>query len=172
MRAAIALMIGVVCATVGAHAIAAESLPDACGLLSRAEIEHAIGGPATGFDHATTFREGSTSICQGSAGGATVTVRVSIESEQDEENERTIRQMMRSSGGKVETERAGAVTCTTTIPPESMMQYGFDSMCRVSEGGREAAVQASTRERKNMVPVADLRRLVILAGNRLSVGGH
>jgi len=84
----------VVCAALAVNAGAAESIPDACRLLSRAEIQGAIGGTATGFEHATTFRDGSTSICQGSVGGATITVRDSIESKQDNANERTIAQMM------------------------------------------------------------------------------
>ena len=162
----------VVCAALAVNAGAAESIPDACRLLSRAEIQGAIGGTATGFEHATTFRDGSTSICQGSVGGATITVRDSIESKQDNASERTIAQMMSSSGGDVETATTGAVTCTTTVPSQSMMEYGFDSICKIGQDGREVAVQASTRDRKAMVPVKALRQLVTLAGNRFGRDGH
>jgi hypothetical protein len=150
----------------------AEGIPDACKLLSHAEIQSAFGVTATGFEHATTFRDGSTSICQGSVGGATVTLRVSIESEQDSANERTIGQMMSGSGGEVDTVTTGAVTCTTMVPPQSMVEYGFDSMCKISQGGREVAVQASTRDRKAIVPVTALRQLVTLAGSRFGRDGH
>jgi hypothetical protein len=44
----------VVCAALAVNAGAAERIPDACRLLSRAEIQGAIGGTATGFEHATT----------------------------------------------------------------------------------------------------------------------
>jgi hypothetical protein len=162
----------VVYAALVANAGAAENIPDACSLLSRAEIQGAIGGTATGFEHATAFRDGSTSMCQGSAAGAAITVRVSIESKQDRANEQTIARMMSSSGGEVETATAGAVTCTTMVPPQSMMEYGFDSICKISQDGREVAVQASTRDRKAMVPVRALRQLVTLAGNRFARDGH
>lgn len=160
------------CAAFAVNVRAAEGVPDACKLLSRAEIQSAIGGPATGFEHATTFRNGSTSMCQGSIGGAAVTVRVSIASEEDRANEQTIAQMMSKSGGRVETETAGAVTCTTMIPPPSMLEYGYDSMCRISQSGREVAVQASTRNRNAIVDAARLRQLVTLAAARLKADGH
>lgn len=151
---------------------AADRIPDACVLLSRAQIQSVVGGTARGFEHPTTFRDGSTSICQGSVGGATVTVRVSIESEQDRANEQTISRMMSSSGGEVKTVTMDGVTCTSMVPPQSMIEYGFDSMCKISKDGREVAVQASTRDRKAMVLVTALRKLVTLAGNRFSNGGH
>ncbi|HTT76248.1 MAG TPA: hypothetical protein VMF50_09765 [Candidatus Binataceae bacterium] len=168
MRAVLVL----VCAAAVSKAGAAERVPDACGLLSRTEIQRAIGGTAAGFNHATTFRGGSTSMCQGNIAGATVTVRVSIESKQDEANEQTIAQMMSSSGGKVETVTAGAVTCTTITPPRSMVAYGYDSMCRISQGWREVAVQASTRDRKAVVAITPLRQLVTLAARRLSAAAQ
>jgi hypothetical protein len=80
--------------------------------------------------------------------------------------------MISSNGGEVETVTAGAVTCTTTVPAQSMIEYGFDSMCKISKDGREVAVQASTRDRNAMVPVTALRQLVMLASNRLSRDWH
>jgi hypothetical protein len=68
--------------------------------------------------------------------------------------------------------KEGAVTCTAIAPPQSMIEYGFDSICEVSEDSREVAVQASTRDRKAMVPMTDLRQLVTLAGSRLRHSGH
>ena len=92
--------------------------------------------------------------------------------EQDRANEQTIAQMMSSSGGKVETMTAGAVTCTTIVPPQSMKEYGFDSMCKISQNRCEVAVRASARDRKAKVPVAALSRLVTLAGNHFSRYRH
>lgn len=161
------MLIGVVCAALPMNLGAAESVPDACKLLSRMEIQREIGGTATGFEHPTTFRNGSTSMCQGSVGGATITMRVSIESKEDMANEQTIAQMMSASGGEVETVTAGAVTCTTMAPPQSMMEYGYDSICRISHSGLDIAVQANAHDRKAIVPVARLRPLVTLAAGRL-----
>jgi hypothetical protein len=169
---AVRIMIAVVGVTLAANAGAAGSVPDACRLMSRGEIQRAIGRTATGFEHATTFRNGSTSMCEGNVGGATVTLRVSIESEQDRANEQTIAKMISSSGGQVKTVEADGVACMTVIPPASMMEYGFDSMCKVNRDGREVAIQSSTHERQAMVPVARLRPLVTLAADRLGAAGH
>src|ERR1700684_2447170 len=124
----------------GSRIAAAAGMADACGLLARVEIQHALGGTAAGFDHATAFRGGSTSMCQGQVSGATVTVRVSTESEQDGANERAIAQMITNSGGKVETEKAGTVTCTTIVPSAAMSDYGYDSICELKAGSRTIAV--------------------------------
>lgn len=150
----------------GRTVAAAVGITDACGLLAREEIQRAIGGAVTGFDHVTAFRGGSTSMCQGQVNGATVTVRVSAESEQDSANERAIAQMIANSGGKVETETTGGVKCTEILPSATMSDYGYDSMCEVKKGSRTIAVQASTHDRKAIVPVAALRRLVTLAAGR------
>src|ERR1700728_4525243 len=80
VRTAARMLIGVACVALAVNPATAETVPDACKLLSRMEIQREIGGTATGFAHATTFRNGSTSMCQGSVGGATITVRISIES--------------------------------------------------------------------------------------------
>jgi hypothetical protein len=155
----------------GKRVAGAAGMANACSLLTLGEIQHALGGAVTGFDHATAFRGGSTSMCQGQVSGATVTVRVSAESQQDSANEQTIAQMITSSGGKVETERTEGVTCTTIIPTAAMSDYGYDSMCEVKADSRTMAVQASTRDQKAIVPVAALRELVKLAARRWPASG-
>ncbi len=96
MKQVAAIMIVLASLAAGTRIAAAAGLADACGWLTRAEIQHAIGGTAAGFDHPTTFRGGSTSLCQGQVSGATVTVRVSAESKEDSANERAIAQMIRT----------------------------------------------------------------------------
>jgi hypothetical protein len=171
MKRSAGIVIVLISIVSGMRIAAAAGMANVCGLLARGEIQHALGGTATGFDHATEFRGGSTSMCQGQASGATVTVRVSAESEQDSANEQTIAQMITNSGGKVETETTEGVTCTTIIPTAAMSDYGYDSMCEVKEGSRTIAVQASTRDRKAIVPVAALRGLVRLAARRWRASG-
>jgi hypothetical protein len=149
--------------------LAAEIVPDACGLVSRAEIQSALGSSPAGMDHAVTFRGGSTSLCQGRIGQVTLTVRVSVRSEQDSDNEATIAQMIITGGGKVETVITGAAKCTTIVPAATMAgEYGYDSMCAISLGNREVAVQAETHRLDDLIPVAKLRSLVMLAAKRLT----
>lgn len=155
----------------GMKVAGAAGMGNACGLLTRREIQHALGGAVTGFDHATAFRGGSTSMCQGQVSGATVTVRVSAESEQDSANERAIAQMITNSGGKVETETTEGVTCTEIVPSAAMSDYGYDSMCEVKADSRTIAVQANTRDQKAIVPLAALRELVKLAARRWPASG-
>jgi hypothetical protein len=97
---------------------------------------------------------------------------VSLESAQDPRNEQAIARMMINRGGDVKTATTGAVTCTTIVPPPSMSEYGYDSICKISGNGREVAVQASTRDRNARVPVGPLRQLVMLAEHRLAGAGR
>lgn len=118
------------------------------------------------------FRGGCTSLCQGRVNGAAVTVRISVESEQDSANERAIAQMISDSGGKVETATTEGMTCTEIVPSAAMSDYGYDSMCEVKAGSHTLAVQASTHDRKAIVPVAALQELVTLAARRWRPEAH
>jgi hypothetical protein len=148
--------------------LAAEVVPDACGLLSRAEIQAVLGARPIGMEHAVKFRGGTTSLCQGRIGELTLTVRISMRSAQDSANEASIAQMITAGGGTVETIRTGATACTTIVPANAMAaEYGYDSMCTMNLGGREVAVQAETHRSDALVPAAKLRPLVTLAAKRL-----
>src|SRR5271154_6608109 len=108
---------------------AAEIVPDACRLLTTSEIHEAAGGSVTGFGSASTLRGGTSSLCQGRAGGAMTTIRVSEQAGQDAQNEQIIRRMITANGGKVATVQTGAVACTTIVPAPAMaVEYGYDSM--------------------------------------------
>jgi len=172
MKQVAAIMIVLASLAAGTRIAAAAGLADACGWLTRAEIQHAIGGTAAGFDHPTTFRGGSTSLCQGQVSGATVTVRVSAESKEDSANERAIAQMISDSGGKVETQTMEGMTCTKIVPSAAMSAYGYDSMCEIKAGSHTLAVQASTHDQKAIVPVAALQELVKLAARRWLAETH
>ena len=165
--------IGVIVLAMPAIVHAADGIPDSCRLLNQAEIRNAMGGKVSGFKAPSTFRGGSSSLCQGRAGGAVLTIRVSEQSKQDDQNEGVIEQMISEGGGKVETVRTGAVACTTIVPAPAMAaDYGYDSLCAISEGGREIAVQAATHDQAEIAPVAQLRRLVLIAAQRLNDHAH
>ena len=151
---------------------AAATFPDACNLLSRAEIQAILGAPLTGMDKAVTFRGATTSLCQGRIGEVTLTVRISRRSAQDSDNEATIGQMIVAGGGKVETVRTGGTACATIVPAAAMAtEYGYDSMCTISLGEREVAVQGETHRLDALIPAAKLRPLETLAARRLA-GSH
>jgi hypothetical protein len=101
-----------------------------------------------------------------------VTVRFSMGSIQNRANEQTIARMLSSSGANVQTVTAGRVTCTTMVPPRSMMEYGFDSMLQDQSGQERSRGAGETRDRNAIIPVTVLRQLVTLAGNRFNRNGH
>jgi hypothetical protein len=148
---------------------AAGKVPDACGLLSRAEIQSALGAAPAGMVRAITFRQGTTSLCQGRIGGVTLTVRISARSTRDSDDEAAIGQMIIAGGGKVNTVRTGGMTCTTILPAAPMAaEYGYDSLCTLDAGEREVAVQTETHDLDALVPVAKLAPLVGVAAMRLA----
>ncbi|MGA2411370.1 MAG: hypothetical protein ABSG46_13400 [Candidatus Binataceae bacterium] len=98
-----------------------------------------------------------------------VTIRVSEQSDQDDQNESIIEQMISEGGGKVETVRTGPAACTTIVPAPAMAaEYGFDSICSIRLNGVEVAVQAATHKQAAMAPVAGLRRLLMIAAQRIN----
>jgi hypothetical protein len=167
-RLVIALFITVAILTAMDFSYAAEKVPNACHLLSPIEIQDVLGVMPIGMDQPLGFRGGATSLCQGRLGAVTLTVRVSIRSRQDQENEAIIAQMIRAGGGTVDTLNQGDTTCTAIIPSPAMAaEYGYDSMCTLNAGDREIAVQAETHQLISLVPAVKLHKLVILAVSHL-----
>ena len=135
----------------------AQPLPAACSLLTRAEIQSAIG--------ATGPMAPAGPFCQGQSQNRRVVLRIAHRAIAEDTETRGI-QAFRNMGGVVDVRRDGDITCSTAIPPASMAaQVGYNTTCSVRHANVVAAIEVAAPTQATMVSIARLRPLAdILAG--------
>lgn len=145
----------------------ASAYSDACKLLllSTGEIEAALGGKMGKLEGSKLSQDAS--LCSGKAGSLTVLIRTAQKVSGSGEKEKAGIEMASKMGAKVKVETHGNTTCSTSIPPANLAQYGYNTTCSVIKGGNPVAVEITAPSESQMVPSAKVRSLVEKAASRL-----
>ncbi len=126
----------------------------ACELLTPADIEAALGLKVS------PFAEGAGGFCSASAPRVTVTVRIAKKSGTPGREAKGV-EMMKQMGGQIDVKSFGSMTCSTLVPPETLVQsVGFNTMCSITKGDTVAAVEVTAKAQADMVAIDKLRPLV------------
>ena len=142
-------------------AFAAGAEDKACGLLTAAELESAVGGKVSGLS-GSGLTGANAHICTGHTPTATVVLRMGTRSASDgKESGKASKgiEMVRKMGVQVDVKTFGPVTCSTMIPPKNLEQYGFNTTCSVVKGATVAAIEVGAKAQKDMVSIDKLRPL-------------
>jgi hypothetical protein len=125
----------------------------ACGLLTPAEVEAALGAKVS------TFSERANGFCYASAPTVTVMLRVARKGGASGREAKGI-EMAKQMGAQVDVQKFGATTCSTLVPPASLVQaMGFNTTCSIDKGDSVAAVEVTAKTQKDMVSIERLRPL-------------
>jgi hypothetical protein len=125
----------------------------ACGLLTSAEVEAALGAKVS------NFTVGAGGFCYASAPTVTVMVRVAKKSAASGREAKGI-EMAKQMGARVDVQKFGATTCSTLVPPANLVQaMGFNTTCSIDKGDSVAAVEVTAKSQANMVSIEKLRPL-------------
>ena len=125
---------------------------DPCALLTPAEIAQATGAPVS------AMKAAGPGICTGTAPGFDVMLRLAERKGESTGMEDAGTAMIRKMGGQVEIRTFGAMTCSTIVPPATLVSsMGFNTTCSIRKGGWVAAVEVAARDRRAQVPIDTLR---------------
>jgi len=139
----------------------------ACGLLTAAELESAVGGKVSGLSQGGAGVAG-VEMCSASTPAASILLRIAKSSGRPSgEAERAGLEIARKMGAEVEVRTFGPVTCSTIVPPQSMADYGFNTTCSVVKAGQVAAIEVNAKSRKDQVPIEKLRPLAEKIAGRI-----
>jgi hypothetical protein len=143
----------------------AQTGPSACGLLTAAELEAALGGKAGALSGSS---QGTSRICTGTVGRTTVMIRVAERSPEDTgERERKGLEIARKMGAQVEVQKEGELTCSTLIPPPGTPQMGYNTTCTLLREGLVVGVEVTAQSRQDMAAIPAVKELVQKARSRL-----
>jgi hypothetical protein len=156
----VALCAGVAAALVPAPLGAADA-NKACGLLTPAELEAALGAKVTlgGGGPMTP----SVTVCTGGTPTATVMLRLvtGLDPGRDRSGGREMKglEIVKKMGAQVEVKTFGPMTCSSTVPPASLAQYGFNTTCTVGKPTALAGIEVVAKSQKDMISIERLRPL-------------
>jgi hypothetical protein len=68
-------------------------------------------------------------------------------------------EIAKKRGAQVEVKTFGAVTCSMTLPPARMAQYGFNTTCSLTKQDTVAAIEVTAKTQRGMVSIEKLRPL-------------
>jgi hypothetical protein len=131
----------------------AEGDGPACGLLTPAEVETALGA------RISSFTEGAGGLCSAAGPAVTVMLRMAKKGAAPGREAKGIA-VAKQMGAQVDVQTFGATTCSTLVPPPQMAQaMGFNTTCSIDKGDRVAAVEVTAKSQANMVSIEKLRAL-------------
>jgi hypothetical protein len=164
------LLIAALAAAVASGAQAFASPPDAnkaCGLLTAAELESALGSKVTdlkqsgvaGAASPTPASPAGASFCSAETPTAKILLRVAKKTGNDSGAEAKGLEIAKKMGAQVDIKTFGPITCSSMIPPKSLEQYGFNTTCSVNKGTEVAAVEVTAKSQKDMISIDKLKPL-------------
>jgi len=133
----------------------------ACALLTTAELEAALGATVSPLAAQEIPGKATVQMCTTKSANARVLLRIAKmkggagSSNAAAEGIEVARQM----GAQVDVKTFGPITCSTMIPPKNMEQMGFNTTCSVVKGTTVAAVEITTKARKDLVPIEKVHPL-------------
>jgi hypothetical protein len=133
----------------------------ACGLLTAVELEGAIGAKVQALEGGATGTgsRGDVDLCSAETATGRVLLRVAAKRGGAPGAEAKGVEVAKQMGFQVDVKTFGPVTCSTMIPPKNLEQHGFNTTCSVVKGAAVAAIEVTTKSRKDMVPIGKLRPL-------------
>jgi hypothetical protein len=124
----------------------------ACALVTPAELESVVGDKVA-LKGSTL---GKVELCSGHTPRVSVMLRMAPRPP-GAGNEAAGVAAAKKMGAQLEMKTFGPITCSTIVPPKEKEMYGFNTTCAVVKGGTVAAIEITTRERRNMVPIEKLK---------------
>ena len=133
----------------------------ACGLLTAAELEAALGGKVSGLkDGGAPGPMGSDAqFCFAETPTARILLRLAKKSGREPAGGAETIEELKKMGIQIAVKTFGPITCSTVIPPKGQEQTGFNTTCSVDKGTQLAAVEVTAKSQKDMVPIEKLRPL-------------
>lgn len=127
----------------------------ACSLATPDELQAVLGGKVTFSGNAA-----SPKICMGQAPTARVLLRIAKrEGDAAGATEAKGLEIAKEMGAQIEVKTFGPITCSTSIPPPNLAQYGYNTTCAILNNGKVAAIEVTAKAQKDMVPIDKLRPL-------------
>lgn len=126
---------------------------DPCALLTPAEIAAVTGAPVS------AMKPSGPGMCAGTAPGFDVLLRLAERRESGTEMEDAGMAAIRKMGGQVDVRTFGTMTCSTLVPPPSLLSMGFNTTCSLRRNGWVAAVEVTAKTRQSQIPIEKLRPL-------------
>lgn len=124
---------------------------DPCALLTPGELQQVVGQSVTGF------KSSGPGICSAVSASYTVMLRLAERKGGAGAEEKGIA-VVKQMGGQVDVKTFGPMTCSTVVPPASMVQaMGFNTTCSILKGGWVAAVEITAKAQKDVVSIEKLR---------------
>lgn len=99
---------------------------------------------------------GTADACVGQTGTISVVLRLAKRSGNPGAEAAGI-ETLKKMGAQVQIKTDGSITCSTTIPPRSLEQYGFNTTCSVLKNGQVAAIEVTAKSQKDLVSMDSLR---------------
>jgi hypothetical protein len=84
-------------------------------------------------------------MCVGQARALNVILRLAKRTDTSEAKEANGMEIAKKMGLKVAVKTFGPVTCSTTVPPSYLAQYGLNTTCSVFKNGQVAAVEVTAK---------------------------
>ena len=127
----------------------------ACGLVTDAEIQSALGSKVV----LQAGSLGAVQTCAGQTESARVLVRFFMRTTDPSGNaEQAGIDAIRKMGAQVDVKASGGITCMTAVPPQNMVAMGFGTTCTVtSKAPMFAVIEVTAKTQKDMVPLEKLR---------------
>ncbi len=157
-------MMGVALAVV-LLAAAAAGANKACGLLTAAELEGALGDKVSAMAETKTGNPDE-QVCTGKTSKASILLRIAKGGGNSGDAAAKGVDIAKNMGAQVDVKTFGPITCSTFIPPQNLEQYGFNTTCSVTKGAQVAAVEVTAKSRNDMLPIDKLRPLAEKMANR------
>lgn len=126
----------------------------ACALATPAELEGLLG-EAVPVTPQGAMEGGS--ICGGANSKATVILRVARARGSSADAAKAGADIARKSGAQVDIQTFGPMTCSTTIPPDNLAGYGFNTTCSLTKDKSVAAIEVTSKKKADMVPIDKLK---------------
>ena len=130
----------------------------ACALLTTAELEAVLGAKLSPLAGQSIPGKAGVQMCTTKSANALVLLRLAKTKGTSNAAAEGI-EIARSIGAQVDVKTFGPITCSTMIPPRNMEQMGFNTTCSVVKGTTVAAVEITTKARKDLVPIEKVHPL-------------
>lgn len=126
----------------------------ACELATAQELRAALGVDVP-------LTSSNPDLCMGKAANGRVLLRrAKREGDVAGAKETAGLEAVRKLGVKVDVLREGPLTCSRTIPPPNLAQYGFNTTCSIFKNGYVMAAEVTARREQDMATFEQVRALV------------
>src|SRR5262245_49074910 len=145
----------IVCAMVAQASMAQAPANKACGLVTEAELQSALGSTVT----LKAGSMGDVQTCGGESQSARVLLRFFKRSTDPSGSaEQAGIDAIRKMGAQVDVKTSGGIMCMTAVPPANLAAMGFGTTCTVtSKAPTFAVIEITAKTQKDMVPMEKLR---------------